>query len=161
VSKPCPVCYGKKLVTVILGNDDRIFLPCEYCARGYEAPSGLTQEYEYVVEPELVVITSVTLKITDGGVEAKYYSSVCSYDEEALFVTKEEAAVVSQGKKEALEREQDTKVENLKKNVHKSFSWNAGYHLREAKRSRKQAEYHDKKAVLCKARSKEKLDEDA
>ncbi len=54
-----------------------------------------------------------------------------------------------------MEEEQKTKAIYLKKEAKKSFAWNAGYHLREAKNHRKQAEYHDTKAIFCKAKGKE------
>jgi hypothetical protein len=37
----------------------------------------------------------------------------------------------------------------------KSYTWNAGYHLKNAASKRKEAEYHEAKAKICKARSKE------
>jgi hypothetical protein len=51
--------------------------------------------------------------------------------------------------------EQSTRAEYLKKNMNKKYSWNAGYHLKEAKRSEEQAAYHRKKAMLCKAKAKD------
>lgn len=72
-----------------------------------------------------------------------------------VFLTESAARTQAEGKKEELERDQRTRAECIKKNVHKSFSWNASYHLREAKRHRKDALRHDEKAQLCKERVKE------
>ena len=40
VEIPCPVCYGKRKVNLILGNGDVVALPCTYCSPGYESPRG-------------------------------------------------------------------------------------------------------------------------
>jgi hypothetical protein len=45
-------------------------------------------------------------------------------------------------------------VEYILKDVSKSFSRNAGYYTREAKRMREAIKFHEAKAVLCKERSK-------
>lgn len=154
VSQPCPICYEKREVTLILGNGDLVVLLCDYCGKGYEGPKGTVDEYEYVVEPEPVHITSITLEVSADKTVAKYHAGCRYYDEENLFPTKEEAMEKGKELKMVLEVGRDTRVECIKKSTSKSFSWNAGYHMREAKRSRKDAERHEKLAVICKARSR-------
>jgi hypothetical protein len=154
VSKICPICYGKMEVTLILGNGDQVILPCEGCGHSYSGPTGRISEYEFVVAPEPVTITKVEVELSNTGETATYFSSFYVYDEKDLFETKAEAATRAQEKKQEYDKEQETRAECLKQNVRKSFSWNARYHMQEAKRNRKSAEYHEAKAVLCKARSK-------
>jgi hypothetical protein len=151
----CPTCFGKKKVTLILGNGDQVTLPCEGCGRGYDPPSGYVHEYDYVVEPESIVICGMNVSI-DGNKEKVDYRGGYGYVyyEDDLFLTREEALAKAQEKKAELENEQRTRSEYIKKEKQKSFSWNANYHMREAKRMRQQAEYHDGKAILCKAKSK-------
>jgi len=156
IKKPCPVCFGERQVTLILGNGDHVALPCDYCHVGFNPPTGQVSEYEYVIEPKLVNITAVELKVTETTVKAEYRDRCFVYRDDTLFPTKEEAAVKGAELKAALEKEQETRADLIKKNVHKKFSWNAGYHLREAKRDRASAERHEKLAALCKARSQEK-----
>jgi hypothetical protein len=45
--------------------------------------------------------------------------------------------------------------DHVKHDKNKSYSWNAGYHKREAKRAAKKVEYHTKMAAECKDRRKE------
>lgn len=160
----CPICYGKRRVTLILGNDDTVSLECGYCGRGYEGPRGYVEEFQYKAEPQLIQITGMSINQSNTETVVEYHlGSAHSYRvlrEENLFDTLEEAAKRSLELKAQYENEQRTKQKYLKKNLNKSYAWNAGYHLREAKRHRGDAEYHDKKAVLCKAKSKEGGDKD-
>lgn len=155
VKNTCPICFGNLVVKLILGNGEEVILPCECCARGYNPPTGYVEEYEYVNTPQLVTITNITTTVSESGTKTEYKASPYVYEMDQLFPTEEEARVKGIELKAELEKEQETKAKYLKEKASKSFSWNAGYHLREAKRLRKQAEYHEKKAVLCKARSKD------
>jgi hypothetical protein len=157
---PCPTCFGKLKVKLILGNDDEVILPCHGCAPGYESPRGYIEEYHYLSEPELICISGMDIEIHGDKETVRYNSSQCSYDEEDLFSEQTEALDKSKDKKRKLDEEQRTKAEYIKKKVHKDFSWNAHYHMGEAKRLRKTAEYHDKMAVVCKSKSKKELMEE-
>jgi len=154
VEQPCPICFGNREVMLTLGNGDEMMLPCNYCAPGFEAPKGVVAQYEHIVAPEPVTITGVEIKC-NGGVVKSYYRNGCfGYDEDRLYEFKEDAAKRGLALKAELDHDQNTRVDNLKKSKAKSFSWNAGYHMREAKRDRASAERHEQKAVLCKARAK-------
>lgn len=152
----CPTCFGKKQVTLILGNNGKVILPCQGCAPGFESPTGYIHEYDYVVDPEIVHITRVITETTGLDEKTEYRSGCSCYQEDRLFLTKEEAEVKALELKAELEKEQKSKADYIKKNKLKSYSWNAHYHMREAKSHRKQVEYHDKMAILCKEKSKEK-----
>lgn len=156
VTKPCPTCFRKKEVTLILGNDEQVVLPCRGCAPGYSPPTGVISEYEYVVEPEEVRITGVEIKIDIDKESILYKSDNFLYHDEDLFLTKEEAAKRAEEKKVQLDKEQRTRAEHIKQNIHKDFSWNAYYHMRKAKECRAEALRHDEQAKLCKERAKVK-----
>lgn len=156
VTKTCPTCFGKKEVTLILGNGENVILPCGGCSPGYDPPQGYISEYEYVVKPEPITITGMSIEIDRNGKEqVRYNSGNCFFDDIDVFSTEEEARTKAEAKKKDLDEEQRTRAEHIKKNVHKSFSWNAHYHMREAKKHRESALYHDEKAQLCKERAKE------
>jgi hypothetical protein len=154
IEEPCPVCFGKKSVTVILGNEDEVVVPCSFCGHGYEPPSGVVSEYRIEPGTDFHIITGrdihegETTKITyclDGGYRE---------EQDNIFSTKEEALAASAKMCENEKTERETKSCYLKKDATKSFAWNAGYHLREAKRLREQIAYHERMAVLCKAKDK-------
>jgi len=153
VTKTCPICNGDLKVTLILGNGTHISLPCDYCGNGYESPKGYIEEYEYVAEPKRQIITTVNIAETCVGEEIEYRSNqYCLYPDK-MFDTKEDAMQYSNELAAKYTLDRETKADYIKKNQNKSYSWNAGYHMREVTRSKKQVEYHEKMAVICKTKS--------
>lgn len=151
----CPICFGAKEVTLILGNGDIVVLLCEYCGKGWDGPRGYVTEWEYVAEAKLLTINEVRIQSRLSGEDVVDYSTMQHLlDAEDIFDTKEEALAraLSKSAEETLSKE--TMAEHLKKNIRKSFAWNAGYHLRAARDARKSAEYHERMASICKSRSK-------
>lgn len=158
VSRLCDTCYGKRKVTLILGNDDMVELPCNACDVGYSGPTGKIDEYEYLTKPRQVTITGMAIDTDCKGEKVEYREGYsCSYHvykDEDLFDTEEEAAERGSQQKIELEKEQNIRAEHIKKYKRKSLSWNAAYHTRIAKKMRQDIEYHERMAVACKARSK-------
>ena len=153
VTKPCFVCHTKKEVTLILGNGDEVGLPCDYCARGYERPSGYIQEYEYVAEPERHTISRIETRQEGSKTEVTYYGGSYVLYENIVFATREESLAKCEELAQKYEKEQSERIDRIKKNVHKSYSWNAGYHMRQVKDHKKQIEYHESMAKICKERA--------
>jgi len=150
ITVPCPVCYGKKTVILILGNGDQIETPCDYCGKGWQGPRGFITEYQYVAEAKSVHITRIEQGITAGGVDIIYQDG--SHIFHRLFSTREDAIKAAELRRSEIERDEATRAEYIKAKVHKDFSWNVGYHLREAKRCRENADRHERMAKLCKDR---------
>lgn len=155
VTKECPICFGKKMVTLILGNNDSVILPCAYCGRvGYDPPKGIITEYEFVTKAETRIIDKIEKTVDEKGEHVEYRSGHYVLYPDKIYATKEEAEIKSKELCEEAKKEQETRAEYLKKDIKKSFSWNAGYHLRESKKHFSDAKYHMEKAVLCKERIK-------
>lgn len=154
VEKLCPVCFGEKNVTLVLGNGDRVSLPCDYCGKGFDDPRGYIKEYEYISKAEHAIITKIQSETDTIGEERKYYFGGRSADVSDLFDSEEEALVRCAEKVKQQETEENTRAYRVKANHLKSYAWNAGYHLWAAKDHRKRAEYHEQKAILCKERAK-------
>lgn len=153
---PCRVCFGKKAVTLILGNDDQVLLPCDYCGKGYNAPTGTEVVYEQVCCSVPFVVGRIEEIATFESTEHRYTSTDGRRAEEPrLFATKELADACARSLAEEYAIAEEARAEIIKHNVQKSFAWNAGYHMREAKDHERSAEYHRGRAVLCKVRSKE------
>ncbi len=152
VTKPCPICFGNRQVVLILGNDDRVTLPCDYCRKGFDDPRGHVVEHAYVAEAVPYTITSVRIEQTEAGEKRTYFSSPYVLYEEDTFATEAEAVARCEAHVAKRQNEQETKVEYLKAQVKKCFAWNAGYHLRQARKDRASAERHERQAALCKAR---------
>lgn len=167
VKKDCPICFGKREVTLILGNGESVLLPCQFCGVEFGVPRGFVMDYEFVAEPERVPVEEVLAKVTAQGTTYQYVCrryyfderngggfSSRHYEESQLFATEAEAR--AEAEKQAAKHHQDqlTRGEYLKKDNAKSYSWNAGYHLRAAKQEEASAAYHRQKAAICKERAK-------
>jgi hypothetical protein len=154
VIKPCPSCFGKKEVKLTLGNGDEVMLPCAGCAPGFDPPTGYSIEYEYSTAPRLIVIDKVTTEV-NGSTETVTSGSDCYVlDAEKVFSNQEDARVFGEGLRLQAEREQLTRAEWIKKDKHRSFSWNAHYHLNQVKRLEKEIERHKAQATACKERAR-------
>jgi len=153
VRVPCPVCYGDKSVIVILGNGDEVQVECAYCQSGFNPPMGFVTEYIQEPRAEFQVITNRRVVEEYGNEEISYYSSHYGLYPDRMFDTESEAM------NKAIEMQiadEQYKLEHPKQKNEKSYTWNAGYHMKNAASRRKEAEYHEAKAKICKAKSKEK-----
>jgi len=162
VQEICPICFRNKEVKLELGNGDIVIVPCNYCAHSYEPPTGYIKDYKFVSKPKSVIITGVTISTTgpnsetDSEIEYHYAGGyTVNHNENMLFDTREETAVRCEELAIQRQKEIESRADYIKEDKKKSFSWNAGYHLREAKKLRDKILYHKKMAVLCKNRVKE------
>lgn len=151
---PCQVCFGKLSVIVILGNEDQVVVPCSYCGLGFDGPRGWTTECR--IEPATEQVTITGREIREGERdEVNYYGPRGSvYGQDIVFETEAEALAESVKLCEKEIKDRETRTAYIKGDKIKSFAWNAGYHLREAKRLREQIAYHERMAVLCKEKAK-------
>ena len=156
IEEPCPVCFGNKSVVVMLGSGEGVSVPCSYCSLGIDPPSGVTTVYRIEPGAEPVAITAREIRegekteITYHGHGGRYFYS------HTLFETEAEALAASKELCEKELQDRETQASWVKKDKIKSFAWNAGYHLREARSLRDRIAYHERMAVVCKDRVKAK-----
>ena len=152
VRVPCPVCYGNKKVLVILGNGDEVEVVCDYCSRGFEGAKGYVTEYQHTAKAEYMTITRRKIEEVFGEEKIEYTSAHFLLTPERMFDTEQEAldCAAEMAEKYAQEQAEKPKYKN-----EKSYTWNAGYHLRQAQSKYKEAQYHEAKAKVCKSRSKD------
>ena len=153
ISRPCPVCFGKLKVIVILGNDDHVQLDCTYCSRGYEPPNGKEFFSEHVVEVTQHTIKEVRFEESEKGRKVEYLSNHHFLEPENIFDNKEDAyirtlqLVIDRNKADMIELARKDKVD-------KSYAWHAGYYLRQAKNAKEGFERYSQKAIIMKDKSK-------
>jgi hypothetical protein len=152
IKVPCPVCYGNKVVTVILGNGDEVTVECDYCGKGWQNAPGYVTEYQRIPKAEQHMITKRRIEDGRDGEEIEYISSSYILRIEQMFDDEQEAYDYAVGLAEKVTQDN---LDKPKYKNEKSYTWNAGYHLKNAASKRKEAEYHEAKAKICKARSKE------
>ena len=74
VQVTCPVCYGNKVVIVVLGNGDNVEVECQFCQSGFNPPRGYITEYQHLPEAELVIIASCRIEQSIDGDKVEYVS---------------------------------------------------------------------------------------
>ena len=158
----CPTCFGKREVTLILGDGTHVALPCAGCGHGFNEPRGTITAHVLMPRADGMPIASIRTEEGPKGTVVEYHSPGCRvYAEDDIYLTLEEALLAAEAIAAKAQTEEDTKAAHIKERREKSFAWNATYHLRSAKDCRKSAERHEKLARLCKERvrpKKEKAD---
>lgn len=152
----CPICFGKRQVTLILGNDDHVITPCDYCGRGYEGPKGYIIEWEWVAEYEKTKISGVSIQERDGvrKIDYRIGSGYVAYPED-VFDTENEAKLRTEERVKEHNEELEKKLLQSKEYAHKTYSWHVGYHNFQLKEAQRKIEYHLARAINCKKLAKE------
>jgi hypothetical protein len=153
LEKTCPMCFGKKQVVLILGDDSQCVTECNYCGLGFNGSRGFVEDWEFIVDARPMAITNVRIVESVDGDKIEYMSD-CYYLDP--YDTKEEALEVAQ-KMADIEKERREKCSfNSKEDKKKALSWNAGYHVRCANDAKRKLEYHEARAKIFKDKIKEK-----
>jgi len=151
----CPVCYGKKEVTLILGNGDSLVMPCDGCSVGYEPPKGYNIGYEYKALAVQDTIKEIRCEYHEGRADIHYIFISNRYEEEAnVFDNQEDATKLSAVRLEEHKAEEISRSDNVRGYQSKNYSRKAEYHLREVKRLAEEIEYHNRMAKYCKGKAK-------
>ena len=146
----CPVCYGNKSVFVTLGNGDEVKVECQYCQLGFKAPKGFVTEYQHIPAAELLTIERCKVEQTFDGDVIEYTGGNFLLWPDRMFDTEEAAMTCA---KEIAEKFEQERLSKPKFKNEKSYAWNASYHIKQAQLKRKEAQYHEEKAVICKNKS--------
>lgn len=147
VHKPCPVCFGKRRVTVILGNDEQVSVECDYCGKGWENARGYVESYDWVPGVQQITLDKKTVEEVNGERNVEYRYGGYVLRDEDIFSTTTEANDRIKEKIIERDRAEAEKIERTKDDKTKSFGWLVGYHRREKKRAEQQVEYHGKKVI--------------
>lgn len=150
----CPICYRKKIVSLILGNGDELELKCDFCSSGYAPPSGEVTEYKFVTDPTRRQITEIRTETTEKGTETIYMSDSYVLYEDIVFATFEAAEERSKIMAAEHQAHEDEQFLRRKSNGSRmsSYSYSAGYHMREARRHQETADRHREAAKICSSR---------
>ena len=141
----CPICFGKKEVILILGNEQQIKTNCDYCVSGFEPPKGFTIEYQRVSGVREVAITGKEIVENEQGRKVEYSYQNYILDDQNAFSTKEEAENrVSELIKEYEQYEADRNIHKIKSNQTK-YSWKIGYYKKQLKDAQRNIEIYSNK----------------
>jgi|ERR1039458_3737420 hypothetical protein len=146
VSVPCPDCFGKKFLTVTLGDDSQVTIDCSTCASGFESPRGYVLIDHYEPDAERVTIRSIELESIDNQ---PVYSGETFYRllESELFEHYSEALARAVIKARLLAVEAEARFQRKEKDTH-TWAWNVTYHRRSLKEAQRQLDYHTAKLAV-------------
>lgn len=157
VQDPCPVCAGKKKITIIDGYNEVYTIECEYCRRGFETTGWVVERYERVASVEQVVITGLNIHGNDPD---NWHYGIRAWSDDVhvqrmayhnrLFATQEIAVEVAASEIERLAREEEEKFYKKDK-TNKRWSWHLGYYKRELKDAQRKMDYANKKMQWIKS----------
>jgi len=148
----CPDCFGKKYLTVVLGDDSKITIECESCKRGYDSPTGYVLYRIQKPAVKEVIINRVEMSEEEG---IRYGYDGCYINMEThFFQTKEEA------EKRAIElmeqfNQQERDNFHKKERDTKSWAWHVYYFRRQIKDAEKQIERSKIKLDWANSKAKE------
>lgn len=142
IKVPCPVCYGKLRVTVLLGNGEAVEVECDYCGKGYAGPTGTAFENKATGR---VVQATVTGMANERG-EWRVTTTPDGYADSQRFETQAEAEADMAVRLKAAEARVADQVCQQQCRARRAVTWHAGYHTAAAARDRRSAEYHEAKA---------------
>jgi hypothetical protein len=146
----CPICFGQKEVTLILGNGEHIKTDCNYCVSGFEPPKGYTTEYQLISGVREIQITGKEVQENEQGRRVEYRFENYCLDDSNTFETKEEAEnrvgeLIKEYEDNELKRNEHKKRSNQTK-----LSWSVGYYKRQLKDAQKNIDFYSRKIIELK-----------
>lgn len=141
----CPICFGNKYCTLILGNDEKVESECGYCSSGFEGPRGYIKTYNPKAEVMSGVINGISMR--DG---IRYEVGYHSLRESELFTTKESAEPFRKIEEERVIEQAKKWSESNFVNCTKKQMWSAGYHRNQIKDAERKIEWHRSKISMIK-----------
>lgn len=134
---PCPMCFGKFFVTLILGDGSQEKIECGFCSHGIDRPSGQAKTWEAHAEVKSGAITGFSSKDSiryEVGYKTIYAHEVID-DEKTAELVKE--IKLEEAKEQAAKWFRDSFVQAKKKQL-----WSAGYHRSCIERQERTIEWH-------------------
>lgn len=142
---PCTMCFGKKVVTIILGDDSQTKIECGACERGMDRSTGFMTVWEPNARIESGKISGVSTK---GQIT--YEIGYRNIYETSLFSKSEDAEAE---RKKQYEIEVERAKEWFKQSFHtcsKKQVWSARYHKDCIKRAERDIEWHQLRLGMIK-----------
>lgn len=145
VEKTCPVCFGKRCVTVILGNGKLEDVLCEYCGKGYEGPRGYVVDHERQYAVRQAIITGVSF--TNHKWEFALDYGRTGTGESELYRDEESAEAALAKLMEEIKKEEAGLLANRVNYSKANLTWRVGYHRKCIQDLEREVEHHRK--LLC------------
>jgi hypothetical protein len=145
---PCPMCFGKRYVTIILGDGSETSSECGMCSHGLDRATGQSKTWDATAIIHSGVISGISTR--EGCKYEVGYSSVYQHE---CFDSEEEARPTRDRKQKEAEELLDKWFKDSFIQCKKSQIWNAGYHRGQIKYHEQQIEWHKMRLGMCKENS--------
>lgn len=146
VEVPCPICFGKLSVTLILGNGEEQQIECEACGKGCSGPTGLVTSWRPWSKVHAAVVTGLN---HDGSMWRVSVSG--HHSSQYIFADEETAEAFRVTYLEQLSEQARRMDEQNMMRHKKQHAWSARYHREHIARLRQEMEYHEAKLMNGKA----------
>ena len=146
-SVPCTMCFGKRFVTIILGDGAHEKSECGFCSHGLDYATGQSKTWEPVAFVRSGIISGVSSR--DG---IKYEVGYSTVRDSECFDSEEEAIPVRDAK---LAEEIEMAAARFKESFvtcKKRQLWSTGYHREWVKYYERQIEWHKMRLGMIKER---------
>ncbi len=135
---PCPICFGKGAVTLILGNGEHQPVECEFCRCGLERATGLVLRYAPRSEVKRGAVTGLNERYGEWKVEVDGWMQ----DVDHIFRDPKSAEICRIRLHAEAEKQAQQNFESQFKGAKKKTTWNAGYHRKEIQELERKLEWH-------------------
>jgi len=147
----CPECFGKKYLTVILGDDSRVTIDCAGCAAGYDPPRGYVEYWKQTFDVYRIIIDGV--KINRNHVEYLYNYHRIAEDTE-IFSSEEKAESRAKELAEEYNKQELQRIHRKEKN-NRTWAWHVHYYRKMIRDAQKEIERAQEKLDAAKQKAKE------
>ncbi len=152
-SIPCPMCFGKQFVTIILGDESRTEIECGMCSHGLERATGRAKTWEAVAFIRSGVITGISTR--EGAKYEVGYQSVYQHE---CFDSEEAAIPLREEKQKEVEERREVWVRDNFIQCKKNQVWSAGYHRSCIESAERNIEWHKARLGMIDDRNKRKAE---
>lgn len=151
VKNECIVCFGKREITILLGNGEQVKTECEYCKNGFENARGFTMDYKRTSDIKEIIITGKEVVENEKGRKIEYrYQNYCLYFNDNIFIVKEDAENRLVEMIKEYEQEEVKRIIERKKSITNHLSWSIGYYKKELKNAQNKVDYYLRKITELK-----------
>ena len=145
----CPVCSGKRVVTLVQGDGAEYEIECSACGLGFEEPRGFMLEWVYDFKPTCFCCSSVEVR----GDEVNYREAGGRFaSSKDLYRTEEECAVRCAEKTRESAEERERRGFNILGSAKEKMAWSLYYWLHKRADHVRQIEWIDRRVRLIKDR---------
>lgn len=134
----CPVCFGRRFVHIVLGDDSLEKVACGNCSRGCSPPTGKVTERVArcgVTEAEVVGVTK-------RGDAFRYEYSPSAANGVGVFDTEEEALAAAEAALPGVAECRAMIDAGVQHDKWESSTWSVGYHRRCIRDAERQIAWH-------------------